>query len=344
MAQGFDAASPQRGINFKNAPGQQFVIIKAGGGNVGQYVAPAYVEQIDGARAAGLHLGHYWLTGKAGTPTEQADFLVNHLHQFDIDHHLLALDNEVFLDESGSESWGDAKVAEFWAQIFTRLPQFPHHHALTYGGAAYLRGGSGWPKTNALGVRWWVAAYGTDDGQDHGLAAIDGITPAIHQYTSAGKVDGRTVDLDISALTVEELFGAAVQDATKAAQDQAAAQAKTRTEAAKAIPKTSASITGGTGKPGSYFWKRLQLLARKGGYAGVIDGRMGVNSWKGVQRYLTAHHGYRGAIDGLPGRLTYAALQRLATRWGYTGPIDGAPGRSTWRAVAKFLNLLPGTP
>lgn len=107
------------------------------------------------------------------------------------------------------------------------------------------------------------------------------------------------------------------------------------------VPKTMTVLTGGTGGAGSAFWKRMQLLARLGGYTGPIDGVLAIQSWKGIQTVLHARWGYEGLIDGKPGPLTYAALQRLAAaRGGYRGPIDGKPARATWRGVAQYLNRL----
>jgi peptidoglycan hydrolase-like protein with peptidoglycan-binding domain len=63
-----------------------------------------------------------------------------------------------------------------------------------------------------------------------------------------------------------------------------------------------------------------------------------VNTYMALQRDLTAHWGYTGPIDGVPGVNTYEAWQRMAATYGYTGPIDGDPGPNTYRAIATFLN------
>lgn len=341
MTRGFDAATPQAGLDFHAVRGEEFVIVKAGGANVGDYVAPHYAEQIEGARAAGLHTGHYWLTGRDGSPIEQARYFVGHLHEFDRDHDLLALDNERFPEEPGSRAFSDEEQATFLAEVI-RLTGIVPWHALAYGGAAALRAGGEWADTNRLGVRWWVAGYGANDGTRYPLADLPHISPAIHQYTSAGTLGGRRVDLDWAGMTAEALFGSGVVAASNAKQHLAQAKASTRTVHAQTLPKTSTEETGSPGKPGSACWKRMQVLARKGGYAGAIDGDLRVNSWKGLQRWLRDHFGYRGAIDGEPGLLTWAALQRLAAEHGYRGAIDGDPRVQTWRALGAFLNTLPG--
>ena len=104
------------------------------------------------------------------------------------------------------------------------------------------------------------------------------------------------------------------------------------------IPRTS---TEEDGIPGTIFWKRFQLWAKLyGKYGGPLDGDLGIESWKGIQRNLARENGYRGWVDGIPGKLTYAAIQRWAQNYGYRGDVDGVPGRYTWRAVAKALNTL----
>ncbi len=336
---GFDLASPQAGINVAEIRGVSFALVKATGANVGIYVAPHYVEQLEACRRAGFHVGHTHLTGKAGTPAEQADYFVSHLEGFDVDHDTLQLDNELFPEEPGSVMFSDAETAEFWARVFERLPRFPRHHAFTYGGLWALSRHD-WPATNALGIRWWVADYDTVRGARGALPAFPHGQVAIHQWTSSGNLGGRTVDLDWSPLSVEDLFGAAATAAVKAHQALAVAQAKTRAAAAKPVPQSSTARTGNPGNPGSPFWMRMQLLAREGGYAGVIDGRLAVNSWKGLQTYLAKHYGYRGLVDGQPGPLTEEALQRLAAAHGYRGPVDGKPGAETWRAIALCVNGL----
>lgn len=336
---GFDAATPQAGLHWGAVAGEAFVIIKAGGGNVGDYVAPHYTEQVDGATAAGLHRGHYWLTGVEGSPEEQARYFAAHLHDFDRDHDVLALDNERFPDEAGSRAFTDEEQAAFLAEAI-RLTGIVPWHAWAYGGAAALRAGGEWPATNALGVRWWVAGYGANDGTRYPLEAIPHITPTVHQYTSTGSLGGRTVDLDWSDRSVEDLFGAGVVAASNAKQHLATAKATTRTVLAHPLPQTTTQVTGHPGPAGSTCWRRLQGWARSGGYAGPLDGRLGVNSWKALQRLLHAHYGYSGAVDGLPGPLTWQAVQRLAHDHGYRGPNDGYPETATWRAVGAFLNGL----
>ncbi|MBB1246128.1 peptidoglycan-binding protein, partial [Streptomyces durbertensis] len=68
---------------------------------------------------------------------------------------------------------------------------------------------------------------------------------------------------------------------------------------------------------------------------GTIDGQLGTNSWKAMQRSLRSY-GYSDAIDGIVGPNTIKALQRmLKQHWGYSGAIDGIAGSGTRAAFAR---------
>ncbi|MBV2357744.1 peptidoglycan-binding protein [Streptomyces sp. J2-1] len=74
-------------------------------------------------------------------------------------------------------------------------------------------------------------------------------------------------------------------------------------------------------------------------YTGSIDGQLGTNSWKAMQRHLKAYWAYTDSIDGDPGPNTIRALQRmLAFGWGYKDKIDGDPGADTKAAFKRFAN------
>lgn len=71
-----------------------------------------------------------------------------------------------------------------------------------------------------------------------------------------------------------------------------------------------------------------------------VDGRQGKETWRAWQTALKARWGYRGIIDGIPGKLTWSAIQRSVVDHGYTGPIDGIPGPNTRKAVQRRLKDL----
>ncbi|MFE0258040.1 peptidoglycan-binding protein [Streptomyces sp. NPDC059010] len=73
------------------------------------------------------------------------------------------------------------------------------------------------------------------------------------------------------------------------------------------------------------------------GYTGALDGQLGTNSWKAMQRNLKQHWGYNDSIDGIVGKNTIMALQRsLKAYQGYDGEIDGIAGPKTKAAFKRF--------
>ena len=93
-----------------------------------------------------------------------------------------------------------------------------------------------------------------------------------------------------------------------------------------------------TGKLDRETWKRWQSVLKKSwGYEGIIDGIPGKMSWSAVQRSVV-EHGYKGPIDGIPGPMTRRAVQqRLADKGFYTGKIDEIWGRITITALQVAL-------
>ena len=59
--------------------------------------------------------------------------------------------------------------------------------------------------------------------------------------------------------------------------------------------------------------------------------------WKKFQTILQRDHGYAGAVDGDPGKITWAAIQRSVASFGYAGAVDGVPGPNTYKGVQRRL-------
>jgi len=68
-----------------------------------------------------------------------------------------------------------------------------------------------------------------------------------------------------------------------------------------------------------------------------VTGRLDKATWRKWQTVLKSDWGYIGMIDGIPKRMTWAAVQKSAVDCGYTGQIDGIPGPLTRRAVQTRL-------
>lgn len=205
MTELIDVSTGQAGIDMHAvaAAGVEAVIVKAGGFNITPlYVSPHYVEQVDAARAAGLKVGHYFVVGH-GDPTSEADYFTSHLHGFDPDHDVLVLDDERL--DGNADFWTDAAAATFLRRVITSTGVSADRVWL-YLGAANDRANV-WPTVTSLGVRWWVAQYGTDDGTRQAAPTVHW---DIHQYTSQGHIGGFTVDRSYSPHTLDDLFGGTV--------------------------------------------------------------------------------------------------------------------------------------
>lgn len=322
---GIDTGTAQAGIDMTavKTAGNEYVLVKAGGANVlPLYQAPHYVEQVDAARREGLYVGHYFNSG-AVPVGDAARYFAGILHDYR-EGDLLILDSEAYPGDGNGQLWGDGKCALFLSTV-RGLKNAASASTVLYGSSgSTFRAQGAWPQVKAIGATIWAAAYpGPPDMTGTGLTAT------IHQFTDAYRVGDIRCDRNVSSVPAATLF----------ARGQAAPKPAVTT-----VPKTTTAITGNPGPAGSACWKRVQLLARHGGYRGPVDGHLGILSWEGVQTILQAY-GYRGPIDGEPGHETWKALQRLAQKRGaYTGPIDGDLGRQSWRGVARYLNTLPGTP
>jgi len=68
-----------------------------------------------------------------------------------------------------------------------------------------------------------------------------------------------------------------------------------------------------------------------------VTGREDRATWREWQNQLKARWGYTGLVDGVPGRMTYMAIQRSVRPHGYSGPIAGNSGPMTRRGVQQKL-------
>lgn len=212
MTFGIDVSQYQYPLDYAQAKreGVEFVIVKAAGFNTGSlYVAGRYSDHVDDARAAGLPIGHYYVVG-AGDPVSQADYFVDHLHGFDVDHDVLALDNEP-LDSNGT-FWGQDDAYAFLAAVQARTG-IPWARLWLYCPASLTRGNPPWSRITSAGIRIWWASYGgnpTGHTPDH-TPELDGAVDHwdVHQFTSSAAVAGQTVDGNYSPIAVGDLFSGA---------------------------------------------------------------------------------------------------------------------------------------
>lgn len=91
------------------------------------------------------------------------------------------------------------------------------------------------------------------------------------------------------------------------------------------------------------------FLKARYSYPGAINGQLDTESWKAMQRELTAFDSqddgvgvYTGPIDGIVDTETISALQQLLAPpiAGYTGPIDGVDNPQTEAAFRVYADTL----
>lgn len=315
-----DVSTYQAGLDPAKAwaAGYRAVYVKLGGDNIKpRYVAPHYNEQVDKFRKAGFIIGHYWVPG--GDPVGAADFFVRHLRNLDKAKDFLVLDNETLDDGS---YFNDAQAAT-WLREVEKRSGVSHAQMFMYVGQSFAAERA-WPLVNAYNPKIIVAVYGVNDGKRHADPNTGHVFTHSwtgHQFTSVGRIEGYNGNLDLNVFKAGSL-------------DFAAPAKPAPTPAPKPEPKPTPKPTTWTEAKVALS---LQTWARKGGYVGPLDGKLGPNSWKGIQTNLHKSYGYDGPIDGEPGEHTYTALQRLAKKGGYTGPLDGIMGTNSWHGVAKAL-------
>lgn len=313
MVYGPDLASPQAGIDIASgAKTWKFALAKAGGYNTGTlYVAPHYAAQIDQFIDHDLPHGHYWVIGR-GDPKTQANYFAKHLHRFNKYKDIIMLDNERLDENAGF--FGTAECVTF-LETARKALGLPASRCWVYANKsdmAHL-------DTKLLrrkGYRIHLAYYPTpNNGNLHGNPDV---YYDIWQFTSNHKFGSHTIDFNYTAHAVSTLFG----------------NLQTK------IPKTTTVTTGNPGIK-SNFWMRMHLLAKKGGYTGSIRNTQDKPMWEGIQHHLKNSYGYKGVVDGIPGPLTYLALQKMAhAKGGYNGPQDGLLGTNSYRAIARYINTL----
>lgn len=175
-------------LNAAWAAGERFVAIKAGGGNVGLYQAPHYVEQLTLARKLGFKIVHYFPSGNQPIAT-QASYALRVVKPYWRDGDAIGWDNEK-LDSTG-QIRNDRDSAS-WINLVRAGLGCPPAAVWHYGSSgSTFRDHGPWPLVKATGCTIWAAAYpGPPD------MAGTGLTYDVHQYTSTHRYAGSSVDTD----------------------------------------------------------------------------------------------------------------------------------------------------
>jgi LysM repeat protein len=276
---GHDISRWQGSINV-NALGS-FVIVKAGGSDIGYYYTdPMYVRNAKAVRAAGKQLGHYYYNGYAD-PTAAANSFVNGLVSYQPGDPLV-------YDAEESRFVSPAKVQAWVQQVRKRLGGSANVYV--YMSSSVTRAYN-WSSVAASGVRLWVANYGSNNGAYHGSPSVAYWDKwLIHQYTSVGRVSGYNGSLDTN-LARSDAFG--------------------NGSATNVVPvPTPVVSTVPHGTYLGYSVAQTQRLLNAKGYQLAVDDYYGPGTRSSVRDYQSKH-GLQ--VDGYAGPATQASLSDSAT-------------------------------
>ena len=276
---GHDISRWQGAINV-NALGS-FVIVKAGGSDIGYYYTdPMYVRNAKAVRAAGKQLGHYYYNGYAD-PTAAANSFVNGLVSY-------RTGDPLVYDAEESRFVSPAKVMAWVQQVRSRLGA--DANVYVYMSSSVTRAYN-WSSVAASGVKLWVANYGSNNGAYHGSPSVAYWDKwLIHQYTSVGRVSGYNGSLDTN-LARSGAFGNGTTTTT--------------------VPVTVTTVS--TVPHGTYLGypvAQTQRLLNAKGYRLAVDDYYGPGTRTAVSDYQSKH-GLQ--VDGYAGPITQASLSDKAT-------------------------------
>ncbi|MDN6457527.1 MAG: peptidoglycan-binding protein [Yaniella sp.] len=297
---GHDISRWQGSINV-NALGS-FVIVKAGGSDIGYYYTdPMYARNARAVRAAGKQLGHYYYNGYAD-PTAAANSFVNGLVSYQAGDPLV-------YDAEESRFVSPAKVQAWVQQVRKRLGS--NANVYVYMSSSVTRAYN-WSSVAASGVRLWVANYGSNNGAYHGSPSVAYWDKwLIHQYTSVGRVNGYNGSLD-----------------TNLARDGAFANGSSTSVVPVPTPVVS---TVPHGMYLGYSVAQTQRLLNAQGYTLAVDGYYGPGT-RAVVADFQKNHGL--TVDGYAGPATQAALSGTSSTSKVR--VDGYAGSATiglWQQI-----------
>lgn len=185
-----------------NNPAPDFGAVKRGGAfgvlmkvSEGQtFTDPTWPTRASLARRAGLHVGGYhFARPHVGSASSEAHLFASHMGRVQRKDLHPALDLET--------NDGHLSPAELftWVQEFQRaVRKLTGARCLLYSSSSFVAE-QGWKRTPGTGAGLWLAAYGPNDGTDHGATAPAPWRRIVaHQYTSVGHWLGCEGHVDLS--------------------------------------------------------------------------------------------------------------------------------------------------
>lgn len=159
------------------------------------FVDATWLDRSRAARAAGLHVGGYHFARPDHNAGAQAELFAHHLGKVGRRDLHPALDLET--DD------GNLPPHELyaWARAFgERVHTLTRCRVLWYTGPGFIRAhGIDRPFGNGAGL--WLAAWGPNDGVDHGIMGGEAAPwkhATAHQFTSVGRIAGVAGHVDLS--------------------------------------------------------------------------------------------------------------------------------------------------
>lgn len=200
---GVDIASYQKKLNVKKLPGD-FVFVKATQGS--WYQSPTFVAQYKAAVDAGKFVGIYHYN--EGTDVnKEVDFFLRVIGDR-VGHAVLALDEEGVSNKLFNTSKMVVNVTSFMREVYRRTGV----KMLLYMSKSVFQKYD-WSILKAEGYKIWPAQYGSNDQtgykdapwtDDKGWGAFDQSDVMIYQYTSKGRLDGYSGNLDLDKAFIDK--------------------------------------------------------------------------------------------------------------------------------------------
>lgn len=198
--------------------------LKLGGDNIPRYVSGVYAGRVDQARAAGMRVGHYWVTG-GHDPEAAAAFYVRNLRNVQPSD-FFVLDNEKLDD---GNMYSDDEAARWIRTVQAAVGGSPRR-VFMYCSESPLAG-SPWTAVRATGAQALVAWYGHAPMAFGAIGSWPASQIGGHQYTDNGTLGGATgLDLNAFADTAFDYSSTASLGATLLGDDMSA-QAESQIQA-----------------------------------------------------------------------------------------------------------------
>ncbi len=171
------------------AAGVERIVFKAGGAEWGLYKDSRHDTNVARARAAGLGVDHYFFNGPID-PIAAADAFIDYA-----------------APQAGDGLWFDIEnegpLAHWMPDQVLAAVQHVHNRTGAIAGvymSSSVTAQADWSAVVAFGCPLWVAQYGPNDGNAHGVPSIAHWTSWTYwQYTSVGRMPGFNGSLDVSA-------------------------------------------------------------------------------------------------------------------------------------------------